>query len=55
MQTEPLTFYAFLLQRPHDAQPWPVIFASQQLAENEPYRVSEIATVCFKVADDPAA
>lgn len=53
--SEALVYFAFLIQRPHDAKPWPVIWQSLELAEAEPGRVSEIATVYFKVADDPAA
>ena len=50
--SEPIVFHAFLIQRPHDAKPWPVIWQSLELAEAEPGRVSEIAKVCFKVEED---
>lgn len=43
-----MTFFAFLMQRPADKQPWPTIWASRELAEAEPFRVSEIAEVVFE-------
>jgi len=55
LMSEALVYFAFLIQRPHDAKPWPVNWQSLELAEAEPDRVSEIATVYFKVADDPSA
>lgn len=42
-----MTLYVFLMQRPHDKQAWPVVWERRDLAEAEPYRVSEIATVVF--------
>ena len=42
-----MTFFAFLLQRPHDKEPWPVIWASREAAEAEEFRVSEVAEVIF--------
>jgi hypothetical protein len=43
-----MTFFAFLLQRPHDKDPWPQIWASRELAEAEEFRVSEVAVVEFE-------
>ncbi len=37
-----MTFYAFLWHRPADSRPWPVIWADRELAEREPFRVSEV-------------
>lgn len=40
-----MTFYAFLWQRPADLRPWPAIWQSPELAEREPFRVSEVVEV----------
>lgn len=40
-----MTFYTFLWQRPQDKTAWPVIWRDRALAEQEPFRVSEIVEV----------
>ncbi len=37
--------YVFLKRRAIDSQPWPLVFESRTLAENEPDRVSDVAEV----------
>jgi len=38
-------FYVFLTQRPHDAEAWPLVYVSRELAEHAPDRVSEVVEV----------
>lgn len=40
-----MTFYTFLWQRPQDKTAWPVIWRDRALAEQEPFRVSEVVEV----------
>ena len=40
-----MTYYAFLYRNKTDKQPWPVIWSNRELAEKEPFRVSDIVEV----------
>jgi hypothetical protein len=40
-----MTYYSFLIKRPADSKPWPVIFESREAAEKYPARVSEIYVI----------
>jgi hypothetical protein len=40
------TLYVFLTQRPHDREPWPLVYESRELAEAAPHRCSEVVAVC---------
>ena len=37
--------YVFLMQRPHDRQPWPAAWTNLELAMKEPFRVSGVRAV----------
>jgi len=50
-RTVAVTYYAFLIQRPNEHTPVPLIIASRDLAEGHPLRVSEICVVRFEEVD----
>ena len=37
--------YVFLIQRPQDKTPWPVVYSNKELADKAPDRVSEVAVL----------
>lgn len=41
------TYYAFLIKRPIDREPWPTIFVDLERAEAYEHRVSEVVLVTF--------
>jgi hypothetical protein len=39
------TLYVFLTKRPHDREPWPLVYESRELAEAAPHRCSDVVAV----------
>lgn len=40
-----MRLYVFLTKRPQDTQAWPLVYQSEQLAIDAPYRVSPVVPV----------
>lgn len=45
LEAFPNRYYAFLVKRPRDTDPWPLVFSNQELANNYEHRLGPVVEV----------